>query len=629
MAGRRRSGDFFDSISSGFLPALGSLAHDSNNPHLQRKWIVHHHNKHYRWWRNWLIVLVVYTAWISPYEFAFTKVNEFIPLFVVDNIVNVFFAVDMVLTFFVPYLDKTTYLLVDDVKKIAIRYISRCFILDLASTTPFQLIYIIFTGNRHSLSHKIFLLLNMLRLWRLRRVSDLFTRLEKDIRFSYFWTRSVKLICVTLFSVHIFSCFYYSLAVNYSGKRINEHTWVGYAKANRNISVGYVATIYWSVTTLTTVGYGDLHAVTMQEKVFTMFYMLFNLSLSAYLIGNITTLVVQTAPRTLMFRDTIHQASKFMAKHRLPEWLKDQMMANFRLRFKTRELQHEEALADFPKTLRSTIAHHLFLTTVENVYLFNGIPRDILLQFVAEMKAEYFPPKVDIILKNENPTDFYILVSGIVEIYTNVNGSEKLIAKQDTPNLIGEIGFMLNIPQPFGVRSKILCQLLRLSRHDFIQIVQTYFEDGKIMEENFLQHLKGLNQSMMEELTSIVHLPFLDENTDHEEKTESKNYFDAVFSHHNRTYLTQGERKEQKFPIQRRVTIHCYHPKEYEHEPCKLQYSPEKIGKLILLPNTVEELINIAEEKFGKANRSHVMDMDGSEIDDLDVVRDNDLLFVC
>jgi hypothetical protein len=28
------------------------------------------------------------------------------------------------------------------------------------------------------------------------------------------------------------------------------------------------------------------------------------------------------------------------------------------------------------------------------------------------MKAEYFPPKVEIILQNEIPTEFYILVSG-------------------------------------------------------------------------------------------------------------------------------------------------------------------------------------------------------------------------
>jgi CRP-like cAMP-binding protein len=30
------------------------------------------------------------------------------------------------------------------------------------------------------------------------------------------------------------------------------------------------------------------------------------------------------------------------------------------------------------------------------------------------MKAEYFPPHEDVILQNEAPTDFYILVTGAV-----------------------------------------------------------------------------------------------------------------------------------------------------------------------------------------------------------------------
>lgn len=33
---------------------------------------------------------------------------------------------------------------------------------------------------------------------------------------------------------------------------------------------------------------------------------------------------------------------------------------------------------------------------------------------VSEIKAEYFPPKVEIILQNEIPTDFYVIVSGAV-----------------------------------------------------------------------------------------------------------------------------------------------------------------------------------------------------------------------
>jgi len=30
------------------------------------------------------------------------------------------------------------------------------------------------------------------------------------------------------------------------------------------------------------------------------------------------------------------------------------------------------------------------------------------------MEAEYFPPKEDVILQNESPTDLYVLVSGAV-----------------------------------------------------------------------------------------------------------------------------------------------------------------------------------------------------------------------
>lgn len=37
------------------------------------------------------------------------------------------------------------------------------------------------------------------------------------------------------------------------------------------------------------------------------------------------------------------------------------------------------------------------------------------------MKAEYFPPKEDVILQNEAPTDFYILVGGAVVIFSLKN----------------------------------------------------------------------------------------------------------------------------------------------------------------------------------------------------------------
>lgn len=52
---------------------------------------------------------------------------------------------------------------------------------------------------------------------------------------------------------------------------------------------------------MTTVGYGDLHAVNPMEMAFTICYMFFNLGLTAYLIGNMTNLIVQGTCRTMEF----------------------------------------------------------------------------------------------------------------------------------------------------------------------------------------------------------------------------------------------------------------------------------------------------------------------------------------
>ena len=55
------------------------------------------------------------------------------------------------------------------------------------------------------------------------------------------------------------------------------------------------------MTTLSTVGYGDLHPVNSTEMIVDILYMLFNLGLGSYLIGNMTNLVVQGESRTKKF----------------------------------------------------------------------------------------------------------------------------------------------------------------------------------------------------------------------------------------------------------------------------------------------------------------------------------------
>ncbi|KAG2302194.1 hypothetical protein Bca52824_030845 [Brassica carinata] len=479
-------------LSADLLPSLGARINQST---MLRKHIISPFNPKYRAWEMWLVFLVIYSAWICPFEFAFITYKKD-AIFIIDNIINGFFAIDIVLTFFIAYLDSHSYLLVDNPKKITIRYLSTWFAFDVCSTAPFQPLSLLFNYNGSELGFRI---LSMLRLWRLRRVSSLFARLEKDIRFNYFWIRCTKLISVTLFAVHCAGCFNYLIADRYPNPR---KTWIGdvypdFKKAS--LWDRYVTALYLSITTLTTTGYGDLHPENPREMLFDIFFMMFNLGLTAYLIGNMTNLVVHWTSRTRSFRDTVRAASEFASRNQLPHDIQDQMLSHICLNFKTEGLKQQETLNNLPKAIRSSIANYLFLPVVQNIYLFQGVSHDFLFQLVSDIDAEYFPPKEDIILQNEAPTDLYILVSGSVDFTAYVDGQDQIQGKAVIGDMFGEIGVLCYRPQPFTVKTTELSQILRISRTSLMSAMQVHAEDGRVIMNNLLKKLRGQQSIAIED----------------------------------------------------------------------------------------------------------------------------------
>jgi len=145
--------------------------------------------------------------------------------------------------------------------------------------------------------------------------------------------------------------------------------------------------------------------------------MLFNLGLTAYLIGNMTNLVVHGTSRTRKYvssflstigwcrhltvilklglidifllcfglkRDTIQAATSFALRNQLPPRLQDQMISHLSLKFRTDSegLQQQETLDALPKAIRSSISQYLFFNLVQKVYLFEGVSNDLIFQLV-------------------------------------------------------------------------------------------------------------------------------------------------------------------------------------------------------------------------------------------------------
>ncbi|TVU27554.1 hypothetical protein EJB05_25575, partial [Eragrostis curvula] len=574
----------------------------------------------YGWWQGFLIAPVMYSAWASPFELAVERAAS-LPLLAMDLAVDALFALDIAASFLLPCLKRkgssstTDDLPVADRNKesAAVTHLTRRpWLLDVASTIPFQVIYHLAGGRATAAWSSPCRVLSLLRLWRLQRVSDLFAALEKDIRVNYFWTRLVKLVGVMLFAVHAAACVHLWMAAHYGGSK--DRTWLGRGFETRSVWAGYTRAVYWSVATLTTVGYGDLHPVNPFEMTFAVFYVLFNMGLGSYIVGNMTNLVVQGATAALSLRDTLQGLNMFGAVNRLPEALTEKMAASAELSFDTAEqhLHQQQILSELPRAVRAGIAQHLFRDTVEGAYLFRGVTDGLVADLVADMTAQYFPPKADIIQRSETPTDCYVIVSGSVDVLTTADdGTETVVMRAGPRGMAGEIGVVLNIPQPFTVRCRRLTQVVRVTQSHLLRAVRPHTADGDRVFCNFVRHLESpMFQVAREEAPSFKQI------LDRVQASAAAS--SSVASRSDIMFDVEGQEEDDHSMLPRRelkrVVIH--------------QQFANAAGKLVRLPDTLQELMRVAAAMFGTAART-VLTVDGAEVDDIRALRDGDHLFLC
>lgn len=104
------------------------------------------------------------------------------------------------------------------------------------------------------------------------------------------------------------------------------------------------------------------------------------------------------------------------------------------------------------------------------------------------MKAEYIPPREDVIIQNEAPDDVYIIVSGEVEIIEcDPMEKEQVLGVLRSGDMFGEVGALCCRPQSYTYRTKTLSQLLRLKTTALIEAMQTKQPDNVSILKNFLQ----------------------------------------------------------------------------------------------------------------------------------------------
>jgi len=111
-------------------------------------------------------------------------------------------------------------------------------------------------------------------------------RLFDSIKMNAGIVRMISVTITVFFLVHLVGCFWFLSA---KLDDFNPDTWVvRFGYLDYDPSQQYLASIYWALQTLTTVGFGDIYAKTIPEKVIAILWMIFGVGFYSFTIGNLS-----------------------------------------------------------------------------------------------------------------------------------------------------------------------------------------------------------------------------------------------------------------------------------------------------------------------------------------------------
>ncbi|KAJ3008180.1 hypothetical protein HKX48_008722 [Thoreauomyces humboldtii] len=214
-------------------------------------------------WDMLSLLLLFFTASVTPFETAFITDTAFDLLFLINRVVDLVFFFDMGVQIRTPYRDTQTGRLVRDGKLILARYMKSWFSIDLLSVIPFDVISNVAGGSASNLGQlrllRFLRLARLLKLLRVLRASRKLKQWRVYIDLRYATLRIIQFCIVIVFLIHWLACgFRLANETNNPGDSPGWLTHYANYMNTTTDNVGmmeqYVLAIYWSSSTLSLVG---------------------------------------------------------------------------------------------------------------------------------------------------------------------------------------------------------------------------------------------------------------------------------------------------------------------------------------------------------------------------------------
>jgi voltage-gated potassium channel len=232
----------------------------------------------------------------------------------------------------------------------------------------------------------------------------------------------------------------------------------------------YLRGLYYCVTTLTTVGYGDITPQNEFEMIFAVMVMVLGVGMFGYVIGNVAHIISNLHPSRARYVETMERINAFMDYRGLPDALQHRIREYHGYRWEKRLGFDESTIVDdLPPSLRAEVSLFLKKDVIEKVPLFKGAGTDLIRDIALAMHPLVYLPGDYIFRAGDQGKEMFFIGRGTVEILGK--DEESVQATLGDGQFFGEVALVKGQPRNASVRAVGYCDLYALDKDTFDRII--------------------------------------------------------------------------------------------------------------------------------------------------------------